>query len=246
MFSLFPMYMHILIIFLLVNSVVFSQETNDFNYYFELFEGITIYRSNLEEFHSESTDAYVMEQINGTLSERRQFIETDILENAGFRRTGNVKYRKTDRAEKALSVLHGFARVFSFGLVPYKPFLEVDYERLPNGEYYKFESVFINSNFKNITLEVIYIIELEYMLQIEFINGIVIKENLKYYSDENISKFESLILKLPDHPESILQAKNRYKNELGKIQSAIYRYRNPSENAMRAIQNFNESFNRNR
>jgi hypothetical protein len=51
---------------------------------------------------------------------------------------------------------------------------------------------------------------LEYMLQIEFFYGTIIHDNMNYYTDENIGKFERLILSLPDFPESIFQAKNRF------------------------------------
>jgi len=47
---------------------------------------------------------------------------------------------------------------------------------------------------------------------------------------------------LPDFPESIYQAKNRYLNELKRIKTALERYRNPSENYLRAIQNLKDSF----
>jgi len=84
------------------------------------------------------------------------------------------------------------------------------------------------------------------MLQIEFCNGIIIQDKISYYTDENINKFERLTLGLPDFPENVYQAKNRYLNELQKIKAALERYKNPSENNLRALQNLKDSFNMNR
>ena len=210
-----------------------NNEDNDFG----TAGGITIYGQR-------PIDVYVLEQINGSTSERKQFIETDFLEEAGFRRTANVKYRQTTPSERALSVLHGIGHLFTFGLVPMKPFSEVEYERLPKGKYYNFETVLIGSNFKDVTPEVLTVIELEYMLQIEFCNGIIIQDNIDYYTDENINKFERLIRGLPNFPENIQKAKNRYLNELRRIRAALERRRNPSENNLRALQNLSDSFNR--
>jgi len=219
---------------------VYAQETgNSENLYDEDFGiagGITIYGQ-------QPIDLYVLEQINGSLSARKQFIETDFLEESGFRRTGNVKYRKTESSEKALSVLHGVGHMLSLGIVPMKPFYEVEYAKLPKGEFYKFEAVFVKSNFKDVTPEVLTLIELEYMLQIEFCNGIIIQDNIHYYMDENINKFERLILGLPDFPENVYKAKNRYLNELKRIRAALERRRNPSEDSLRALQNLGNNFN---
>jgi hypothetical protein len=210
---------------------VYAQETDDNeDHDFGTAGGITIYGQR-------PIDVYVLEQINGTLSERKQFIETDFLEESGFRRSANVRYRQTTSSERALSVLHGFGHLFSFGLIPMIPFSEVEYGKLPRGEVYKFEAVFVKSNFKDVTPEVLTVIELEYMLQIEFFNGIIIQDNIKYYTDENINKFERLILRLPDFPENVHKAKNRYLNELQRIKRALERRRNPSENNIRALQN---------
>jgi len=210
---------------------VYAQETgNNEDNDFGTAEGITIYGQR-------PIDVYVLDQINGTLSDRKQFIETEFLEESGFRRTGNVKYRQTTSSEKSLSVLHGFGHLFSFGLIPMTPFFEIDYDKLPKGEVYRFESVFVKSNFMDVTPEVLTIMELEYMLQIEFFNGIIIQDNIHYYTDENINKFEKLILGLPDSPENVHKAKNRYLNELRKIKAALERRRNPSENNLRALQN---------
>jgi len=126
--------------------------------------------------------------------------------------------------------------------VPMKPFFEVEYDRLPKGDHYKFESVIIKNDLINAAPEVLTIIELEYMLQMEFCYGIVIQDTVKYYTDENIKKFENLIYKLPDHPESIKKAKARYLNELKSIKAALERYNNPSENYLRALQNLGKSF----
>jgi hypothetical protein len=80
------------------------------------------------------------------------------------------------------------------------------------------------------------------MLQIEFCYGIVIQDNVKYYTDENIRKFEKLIFKLPDYPESIKKANTRYLNELKSIRAALERHNHPSENYLRAMQNLRNSF----
>ena len=220
---------------------VYAQETgnngnlNDEDNDFGTAGGITIYGQ-------QPIDVYVLDQINGPLSERKQFIEADFLEKSGFRRTGNVQYRRTTAAERTASVFQGAGHLFSFGLIPMKPFSEVEYERLPRGKVYSFETVFIRSNFKEVTPEVLTIIQLEYMLQVEFCNGVVMQDNIDYYSDENINKFERLILGLPNFPENIQKAKNRYLNELRRIRAAIQRRRNPSENNIRALQNLGDSF----
>jgi hypothetical protein len=215
---------------------VYAQETvNNEEHDFGTAGGITIYGQR-------PIDEYVLEQINGTMSDRKQFIDTDFLEEAGFRRAANVKYRQTDSSEKALSVLHGFGHLFSFGIIPTTPFSEVEYDRLPKGEVYKFESVFVKSNFKDVTPEVLTVIELEYMLQKEFFFGIIIQDSIRYYTDENINKFEGLILGLPDFPENIQKAKNRYLNELRRIKRVFERHRNPGENNLRALQNLRDSF----
>jgi hypothetical protein len=215
------------------NNENLNNEDNDFG----TAGGITIYGQ-------QPIDVYVLDQINGPASERKQFIETEFLEESGFRRTGNVRYRQTTPSERALSVLHGIGHLFTFGIVPMKPFSEVEYDRLPKGKFYNFETVFIRSNFKEVTPEVLTVIELEYMLQIEFCNGIIIQDNIDYYTDENINKFERLILGLPNFPENIQKAKARYLNDLRRIKTALERRRNPSENNLRALQNLSDSFNR--
>jgi len=235
----------------LINMTGYAQEIknnenfDDADYDFGTAGEITVYGERQKEYDSKSVDAYVLDQINGSSTARRQFIETDFLEESGFRRTGNVRYRETSASEKALSVLSGTISMLTLGLIPIKPFFGIEYDKLPKGEFYKFEQVFVKSNFKNVTPEVLTVMELEYMLQIEFRNGIIIRNsnytNINYYTDENINKFERLILGLPDFPGSIYQAKIRYLNELQKIKAALERYKNPSENYLRAVENIGDS-----
>jgi hypothetical protein len=190
-------------------------------------------------------EGYIINQLNGFPSERKEFIETEFLEEAGFRRTGNIRYRKSKGSEKALSVLHGVSHAFSFGIVPMIPFFEIDYAELPNGEYYKFDQVILTSNYRNISPEVRIILEIEYKLQIEFCNGILIENNnLNYYTEKNIQYFEELIMELPELPESIKKLKERYLNiELPKIKSALERYKSPTEDYLRARENLKEIYN---
>jgi hypothetical protein len=234
-----------------ISMTSYAQETNnnenftDVDYDFGTAREITIYGERPKEFDSKSIDAHVLNQINGSFSARKQFLETDFIEGAGFRRNANVRYRETNASEKALSVLSGVVSLAFLGLIPIQPFFGIEYDKLPKGEFYKFEQVFVKSNFKNVTPEVLTVMELEYMLQIEFCNGLIIKNssytNISYYTDENISKFERLILGLPDSPESIYQAKNRYLNELKKIKVAFERYKNPSEKYLRVVENIGDS-----
>jgi hypothetical protein len=235
----------ILVFFLIFTA--YAQEAGDYpdnNYYDTgMAGGLTVYGERT--WDSDSIDAHILDQLNGSLSVRKRLIETEFLEESGFRRTGNVQYRRTNSSEKASSIFHGIGHMFSFGIVPMKPFSEVEFNRLPRGEYYRFQSVLIKSNFINIAPEILTLMELEYMLQIEFCNGIVIQDNVNYYTDDNINKFERIIHRLPDIPE-IRQAKNRYLNELQKIKAALQRYRNPSEDYLRAIENLGDSFNNNR
>jgi hypothetical protein len=236
-----------------ISAAVNAQETdNDIDIIDEEYnitgmaEGLTIYGEQVKEFASGSIEAFVLERLNGTAPDRKRFIENEFLEEAGFRRTGNVRYRKTSSSEKALSVWHGVAGLIPNGIaslfgikepIPMKPFSEIDVERLPKGRYYSFESVFIKSKFNSVSRDVWNIMKLEYMLQIEFNNGIIIKDNLNYYNDEYINKFDELIQKLPASPESVMLAKNRFLNELKKIRRALERYRNPGEDYLRAMQN---------
>jgi hypothetical protein len=230
----------------LINQITYSQETDaqniedEYNYFGE-HEGITIYG----EFPSDSVETNVLTALNGSLNNRKRFIENDLLRQSGFRSTANVRYRKTDSSEKALATLHIFANVLSFGIVPKKPFSEIEYGRLPKGQYYSFESVFISSQYTGISPIVLAVMEIEYILQIEFFNGIIIQENISYYTEKNINKFERLILQLPDSPESIMSLKKRYLNiELPKIKNAFERYNNPSENYIRAQKNLENMFRR--
>jgi hypothetical protein len=233
-----------------INIIIFSQENNnnteDKNVYdYGMAYGITIYGEKPEEYARETTEGYIISQLNGFPSKRKEFIETKFLEEAGFRRTGNVRYRKSTGSEKALSVLHGIGHAFSLGIVPMIPFFEIDYAQLPNGEYYKFEQILVTSNYRTISPEVLIILELEYKLQIEFWDGILIESNnLKYYTEHNIHYFEELIMKLPELPESIMELKERYLNiELPKIKAALERYNNPTEDYLRAKENLKEIYN---
>jgi predicted DNA-binding protein len=206
--------------------------------------GITIYGEMTKEYSHESTEGYIVSQLNGFPSERKEFIETKFLEEAGFRRTGNIRYRKSNGSEKSLSVLHGIFHAVSQGIIPMKPFFEIEYAELPKGEYYKFEQIILTSNYRTILPEVLIILELEYKLQIEFCNGTLIENNKKYYTEESIRYFEELIKKLPEIPESINKLKERYvKTELPKIKSALERYNNPTEDYIRARENLKEIYN---
>jgi hypothetical protein len=233
--------MLLLIFLLFVPQANYSQEDdiiNEEDYYeFWMTEGITIYGER------SPAETRILSALNSSLPDRKNFIENNLLEDAGFRRTGNVRYRKSEASEKGLSILHGIGKLLSFGLIPMKPFFEIDYARLPKGQYYSFESVIIHSELKNISIDIFNVLKLEYMLQIEFADGTVIEETLNYYTEENIKNFENLILNLPDFPESIRQIKERYLNiELPKIKRAISQHDNPSENYLRALENLKNSF----
>lgn len=215
-------------------NILCSQEYSEDEYsYYGFSEGIIIYgdQNNLEN--------NIIEVLNKGQEERKAFIEEELLVNSGFRRTANARFRGTTGGEKTLSVFHGIFHALSLGIVPMKPFLEEEYDRLPKGEYYNFYSVLINSDLKNVSLEIQKIMELEYKLQIEFSNGVLIENwNLKYYTEENIEIFERLILSLPDEMDDIRSIKERFFNiELPKIKSALYRYLNPSESYIQAREN---------
>ena len=77
-----------------------------------------------KEYDAGSIEAHVLNQINGTVSDRRTFIETEFLEDAGFRRTGDVKYRKSNAEEKTFSVLQGLVHLVSLGFVPMKSIMK--------------------------------------------------------------------------------------------------------------------------
>jgi hypothetical protein len=235
------------ILVLFIHQVTFAEDPEEDEQYFsyENTEGITIYAEHSQpEFPPESTEAGILAKLNGFQEERERFIKEDLLKNAGFRGTANVKFRETNSSEKALSVLHGMMHIFSLNSVPTKPFSEIEYARLPRGEFYKFESVIYSSRFKDISPLALRVIELEYILQVEFGGGILIPHhNLNYYTEENIAKFTGLAMSLPDHPPSIRQAKYRYLDiELPKIRASLDRFKNPSENALRARENLGGSF----
>jgi len=127
-----------------------------------------------------------------------------------------------------------------------KPFFEIDYERLPNGVFYSFQTIINSSKLNNISPVVLTIMEIEYMLQIEFTNGFLINNNINYYTEENIRKFERLILSLPEFPENINIIRERFLNiELPKIKQALERHNNPSENYLRALENLSDIIKRN-
>jgi hypothetical protein len=239
----------IFILLFFVSLAAFAQEADDYfdDEYLDvgIARELRIYGERPREFASGSIDAYVFNLLNGSILDRKQFIEIDFLEASGFRHSGNARYRKTDGAEKISSILSGIGSMSSFGLIPMKPFFETEYDRLPKGELYKFETVFVKSDFTNVAPGILTLMELEYMLQIEFRNGILLQDYIKYYSDENINKFERLIHGLPDLPESFYQTKNRYFSELKKLRAALERYRNPDENYFRALQNLGDIFNMN-
>jgi hypothetical protein len=204
--------------------------------------GVTVYEA-LSKFPSELTETYILMRLTGLSDDREQFIRKDLLKNAGFRNTANVKFRKTDGTEKMLSVLHGVSHAFSLGIVPIKSFFEADYAKLPQGEFYTFESVVPENQLEDISPEVLASIELEYMLQVEFSNGVLIRQyNVDNYTKENIAKFEELAMSLPDDvsPE-IKQLKDRYLNEdLPRIKGALERYKNPTELDLIARQNLSD------
>jgi hypothetical protein len=236
---------------LLLTQCIFSDESSgdaslqehlkDEYYDYETTDGITIYDER------EKTEDKIIEILSKEQEKRKEFIEEELLIKSGFKRTANVKFRKTTGKEKALSVLHGLFSIVSAGVVPVKPFMEVEYDRLPDGEYYNFYTVLFNSNLKNISLEIQKIMELEYKLQIEFANGTLIENwNVKYYTEENIEKFERLILSLPDTMDDIRSIKERFLNiELPKVETALYRYLNPSELYIQARKNLSDMFKHN-
>ena len=241
----------IIVLFLLIFPDIYSQDiTVDFNVEDEYFDfgiigGTTIYAERPFVFAPESIEANIVTVLNGTLPERRNFIENDLLNNSGFRRTGNVRFRKTDGGEKALSVLHGIGHLFSFGIVPMTRFSEIEFDRLPNGLFYSFQTVINASELNNISPEVILLMEIEYKLQIEFNNGILYSGNINYFTNENINFLERLLLGLPEFPENINRLRKRYLNiELPKIRNSLYRRNNPSENYQRAMENLGGTFGR--
>jgi hypothetical protein len=191
-----------------------------------------------EEYPLETPEGFILNNLNGYTFERKEFIETGFLEEAGFRRTGGVKYRKTKPSEKVLSVLQGLAHALSFERIPMAPFFGIEYDKLPEGEYYDFKQIILTSNYRDISPEVLIVLELEYKLQIEFCNGILYRNNVKYYDEDNIKYFEELIAKLPEAPDSIRKIKDRFLNiELPRIKSSVERYRNPTDDHLRIEEN---------
>jgi len=225
---------------LFIYSFAFAQDANEYLYNFESIRELTVYGERPLDFTPESIEANVLSVLNSSLSVRKQFIENVLLENAGFRKTGNVRFRSTDASEKSLSILHGITNLLSFGIIPRKPFFEIEYGRLPRGVFYSFQTIIDSSELNNISPVVIAIMEIEYMLQIQFTNGTLISNwNANYYTKENINKFERLILGLPEFPQNIKTLRDRYLNiELPKIKQALERHNNPSENYLRALENF--------
>ena len=250
----------IYLILLFLTHHIFSDELNndsslqeyseDEYYDYGFYEGITIY-GNRDEIENK-----IIEILNREEKVRERFIEEELLIKSGFRRTANVKFRKTTGTEKALSVLHGIFHAVSEAvsevvsrvtplepaIVPMTQFFEEEYARLPNGEFYTFYSVLINSDLKNVSLDLQKVMELEYKLQIEFSNGILIENwNLKYYTEENIEKFERLIVSLSESREDITSIKERFLNtELPKVKAALYRYLNPGESYIQARKNLSD------
>jgi hypothetical protein len=243
----------LIVLALFVYQVAFAEDPpdtaapvqNEEKYYdYGASEGVTVYGSQSRpEFPSELTETYILFRLTGLSDEREQFIKEDLLKNAGFRSTANVRFRKTSGAEKGMSLLHGIAHAFSLGLVPMSPFFEVNTEKLPQGEFFMFDTVVPGDWFENISPELRRTIELEYMLQAEFSNGVLIRHyNVSNYTEENIAKFEELAMSLPDDisPE-LKQIKDRYLNEdLPRIRAALERYKNPSELALIARENLRD------
>jgi hypothetical protein len=120
------------LLLIFVNVIIFTQETDN---KFETAEGITIYAERPKEFESDSPETYILNQLNGSLLDRKRLIETDFLDEAGFRRTGNVRYRKSSVSKKVSSVLYGIGHAFSFGFIPQQSFLEIEYDKLPIWKY---------------------------------------------------------------------------------------------------------------
>ncbi|MDR0449912.1 MAG: hypothetical protein LBH26_01445 [Treponema sp.] len=204
-------------------------------------EGVTIYGNA----GMEAAEAAVLARLNGLSGERERFIEEDLLRDAGFQRSANARFRRTSGLEKSAAFFQGMAHAFFPGIA-LRPFSEIEYGSLPPGEFYRFDAVIYAGSFKNISWELRRALELEYMLQVEFCGGVLIRDwNLNYYTEENIAKFERLALSLPDSdsPAGIRRLKDRYLNEeLPRIRAALDRYEYPSESALWARQNIGASF----
>jgi len=232
---------------LFIYSFVFAQDTNEYFHGFESIRELTVYGERPFDFDSASIEENVLSLLNGTLSDRKKLVENYLMENAGFRRTGNCRFRSTDASEKSWSIFHGITNLLSFGIIPRKPFFEIEYGRLPRGVFYTFQTIIDSSELNNISPEVIAIMEIEYMLQIEFANGVLISNwNANYYTENNINKFERLIMRVPEFPQNIKILRERYLNiELPKIKQALKRHNNPSENYLKAMENLSDILIRN-
>jgi hypothetical protein len=226
----------IYLIFILLSQYSFSEDLYDEYYDFGSSEGITIY-GDQDKYEKENN---IIETLNQNQKERETFIE-ELLIESGFRRTGNVKFRKTTGGEKTISALQAIAHGFA-PAIPIKPFFEEEYDRLPKGEFYNFYAVLIKNEMRNISREIQMLMELEYKLQIEFCNGVLMENwNIKYYTDENIKYFERLIELLPETTENIRKIKKRFQDiELPKIKSALEKYENPGELYLQAIKNLGD------
>jgi hypothetical protein len=222
-----------------------NKPEENINFYFRNNDGITIYVDRIRpEYPLETIEGDILTKLNGPAGERQQFIKEDLLGNAGFSPNATVRYRKTNGTEKVLSILHGVTHALVPQVFPMKPFFKTEYDRMPEGTFFKFETVFFASEYSDISVEVRKVMELEYIYQIEFYNGILIEDyNLNYYTEENIAKFENMATLLPDTPQSVRKLKERYLYEcLPKIKAALDRHRNPSENYLRAKQNLRGAF----
>ena len=182
----------LVILLVMVNLNNYTQELitddnffEDGYYDFVDIEGITIIADRILEFTPESVEARILTSLNGSVEERRQIIQNDLLQNAGFRGTGNVRFRKTDTSEKVISLLGGLFRglTFSFISPTEVPLLEIEYARLPRGEFYSFDSVIFHSELSSISPYVLNILRIEYMLQVEFGNGFLIEDTKRYYTE---------------------------------------------------------------
>lgn len=200
--------------------------------------GVTVYGTS-----SEALEAGILARLNGFSIDREQFIETELLRKAGFRRDASAKVRRTTGAEKSMALLQGMVHAFLNG-IPLQPFFEVEYDGLREGEFYRFDAVIYGNPLGNVSPEVRTAMELEYMLQVEFSDGILIRDwNVNYYTEENIGRFEELARSLPDTSPALQQLKDRYLNDaLPRIRAALERYRNPSESALRARLNLSDGF----
>jgi hypothetical protein len=104
-------------------------------------EGITIY-GDREKIERENE---IIAALNKGQKERWEFIEEELLIKSGFRRTANVKFRNTTGGEKSVAALHYIFHAVSrdlllgvLGIIPTKPFLEEEHDRLPKGEFIVF------------------------------------------------------------------------------------------------------------